>query len=345
MRMFYGAPTSTPKSNLDIHELAARGFPGARPPHRGKSGNLLATGSSIAAVAVALTTISIGIASCGTSNAIPGRITVKAARSSVVVESNPFRIMISGSSGTPVLSEVTNQLPGPSILPLLTDPVPPGTNSQSSGQLYAPLSFLVGHVSIVQNQNQIWKGDLQQGTRSGIQYEARRVIARRSINGGDVLTVSTNDPTGRKLKVTVRAAGSDSINVSVLPEPSAGVVMMSDSFTSSTNEAFYGFGGRHNSLNQHGNVLDNWVSGENVPGLGAPGTPSGVLYPNGPTAAYYPQAEFVSSHNYGFLLDQPQLSWFRMDSDRPDAWSVAVDAQALDYYVSPGSASKAIAAQ
>jgi len=26
MRMFYGAPTSTPKSNLDIHELAARGI-------------------------------------------------------------------------------------------------------------------------------------------------------------------------------------------------------------------------------------------------------------------------------------------------------------------------------
>ena len=120
--------------------------------------------------------------------------------------------------------------------------------------------------------------------------------------------------------------------------------MMSDSFDSPAGEAFYGFGGRHNALNQRGNVLADWVSEENVPNVPAPGSPAQVLFPNGPTAAYYPQAQFISSAGYGFLLDQPQLSWFRLDTDVPDAWSVAASAPSLDYFVAPGKPSEAIGA-
>ena len=50
--------------------------------------------------------------------------------------------------------------------------------------------------------------------------------------------------------------------------------------------------------------------------------PSAVLFSNGPTAAYYPQAQFISSRGYSFLLDQFQPAWFRLDSDRAHAWSV-----------------------
>jgi len=41
------------------------------------------------------------------------------------------------------------------------------------------------------------------------------------------------------------------------------VAGMSDSFVSSTREAFHGFGGRHNSVDQHGQEFFNWVNQEN----------------------------------------------------------------------------------
>ena len=60
--------------------------------------------------------------------------------------------------------------------------------------------------------------------------------------------------------------------------------------------------------------------------------------------SFYSQAQFLSSAGYGFLLDQPQLARFRLDSDRPDAWSVAVSAPSLTYVVAPGKPTTAIAA-
>jgi len=180
------------------------------------------------------------------------------------------------------------------------------------------------------------------GSYSGVQYGARKVIAAHQSGSGAVLTLSTDDPSGRTLQVAIEPDGAGLIRVAVTPDPAIGVAMMSDSFASSASEAFYGFGGRHNALNQHGQAFSSWVEEENIPGLAAPGTPAGILYPNGPTAAFDVQAQFISSRGYGFLLDQPQLSWFRLDSDRPDAWSVATAAPSLTYVVAPGTPTQAI---
>jgi alpha-glucosidase (family GH31 glycosyl hydrolase) len=209
--------------------------------------------------------------------------------------------------------------------------------------LYAPLSFLVGTESVTQYSGSVWGGNLMSGERRGTQYAARVVHAAKRLGSGVRLTVSTDDPSGRTLTVAIVPLGNRAIRVSVVPHPATGVAIMSDSFISSGHEAFYGFGGRHNALNQHGLALSSFVAEENLPGLGAPGSPAAVLYPNGPPAAYYPQAQFISSQGYGFLLAQPELARFRLDSDRPSAWSVAVDAPSLAYVVAPGRPSQAIA--
>ena len=57
------------------------------------------------------------------------------------------------------------------------------------------------------------------------------------------------------------------------------------------------------------------------------------MFPNGPEAAYYVQSSFVSSDGYGFLLNRDEISHWRLDSDRPDAWQVEAGAPALDYTV------------
>jgi alpha-glucosidase (family GH31 glycosyl hydrolase) len=127
------------------------------------------------------------------------------------------------------------------------------------------------------------------------------------------------------------------MRIAVTPHPAAGVATMSDAFASTRSEAFHGFGGPHDALDQHGRALSTFAQEENIPGIGRAGTPSGVLYPNGPTAVFYSQAQFISSRGYGFLLDQPELARFRLDSDRPDAWSVAASAPSLSYVVAAGS--------
>jgi alpha-glucosidase len=271
-----------------------------------------------------------------------GQVVVRGRGASVVVDRQPFRLRIVATSGRSALSEVVNRLPGPAALTPTADPLAPGIEPPLSGQLYAPLSFLVGRQSVTQYSGEVWGGNLMSGERSGVQYSARRVMAVHRHGSGVNLTVSTSDPSGRTLTVEISPSQGHSVRVAVAPHPAAGVALMSDSFASSRGEAFHGFGGRHNALDQHGGALASFVEEENLPGLGTPGSPSGQLFPNGPTAAYYPQAQFISSRGYGFLLAQPQLAWFRLDSDRPTAWSVAVAGRSLRYVVAAGSAARTI---
>ncbi|HUO72277.1 MAG TPA: TIM-barrel domain-containing protein, partial [Solirubrobacteraceae bacterium] len=270
------------------------------------------------------------------------RVAVAAGGPVVIVDRRPFRLRIVARGCAGGLSEVANSRPRSAALSPTVDPLAPGVDAARSGQLYAPLSFLVGRESLTQYDGSVWGGNLQSGTRSGIQYAARDVVSAQRRGRGAQLTLSTDDPSGRRLSVLIAPAGAGIVRVLVVPHPATGVAIMSDAFVSSPREAFYGFGGRHNALDQHGRVLSSFVAEENLPGIAATG-PAAILYPNGPTAAYYPQAQFVSSRGYGFLLDQPQLARFRLDSDRRDAWSVAVSSPSLSYDVAVGSPARAIA--
>jgi alpha-glucosidase (family GH31 glycosyl hydrolase) len=191
----------------------------------------------------------------------------------------------------------------------------------------------------------VWGGTLESGQRSGVEYAARAVRRVRRLGSGVRLTLSTTDPSGRVLRVDVVPDGSGAVRIAAVPIPSAGVAMMSDAFGSSRREAFHGFGGLHNALDQHGQVVASFVQEENIVGVASPNPLAAELYPNGPTAAYYSQSQFVSSNGYGFLSTRPELTRFRLDSDRPDAWSVAVSARALQYVVTIGTPPRAMAGQ
>jgi alpha-D-xyloside xylohydrolase len=126
------------------------------------------------------------------------------------------------------------------------------------------------------------------------------------------------------------------------------VAAISDSFGSPSAEAFRGFGGRHNSLDQRGEEFYNWLQQQNVSsgslsGLTDPANGPSFLFPNGEHAAYYVQSSFVSPSRYGFLLDRDQISHWRLASDGPSAWQVEVAGPAIDYIVIPGGARRAVA--
>jgi len=276
------------------------------------------------------------------------RIVVTGERARATIQRSPFRLAFTDARGRTVLSEV----PGGGQSSLLVPPVPQlqfGTQSPPPRALYAPLAFLVGTHNISQQQSFIWEGNLSSVQEGGIEYAASNVLAVRIEGSGVRLTLSTSDPSGRKLEVDVAPGPKPgSMLVSARPIPATGVAAMSDSFASPPGEAFHGFGGRHNSLDQHGSEFYNWLQQENLSSGSASGwttvTPGGpsYLFPNGSLAAYYVQSSFISSAPYGFLLDRNEISHWRMDSDRPDTWQTEVAAPGIDYVVAPGDASQAI---
>ena len=293
--------------------------------------------------ALAITTAALGITAAAPASAkvtfTPARIEITASGARAVITRNPFRLAIQQGSGSAALSEVPNHSPNPMLEPPTIDPLAPGADNPSTTTLYAPLSFLVGGESLTQYQGLIWGGNPMNGLRSGTLYSARRVLSAERTRTGVRLTLSTSDPSGRRLIVTVAPIGPAAIRVSARTSPTTRVAEVGDSFASGPDEGFFGFGGRHNALNQRGGVFSSFVEEENFSAF--PGS-SLSLYPNGTHAAYYPQAEMFSSRPYGFLLTQPQLARFKLGADRPDAWNVMVSAPNLDYVVAPGAAPRAI---
>ncbi|HKH40665.1 MAG TPA: TIM-barrel domain-containing protein [Solirubrobacterales bacterium] len=269
-------------------------------------------------------------------------VTAKAARA--VIERHPFNLRIQDGKGRRVLREVEGAGAAPLPTPPTIDPIPPGMDNPSAPTLYAPLAFLVGSESIRQYDGGLWGGNLMSGERSGVQYSAGAVRRAKRVGKGVRLLLSTSDPSGRVLRVRVTPVGCCAIGVRVIPRPSAGVAMVGDSFASTPSEAFFGFGGRHNALDQHGNTFSSFIAEENLDGLTGIGVGGGgtSLFPNGPAAAYYPQPEFISSRHYGFLLDQPHLARFQLDDQQPTAWNVTSSAARLRYIIAPGGAPRAI---
>ena len=149
-------------------------------------------------------------------------------------------------------------------------------------------------------------GDLVQAQRSGIQYSARSVVRARRSGRGVRLELSTNDPSGRRLIVTLSAQGRRSIRVSVRPSRPAGVAgrrglvrllgatrPSTDSAGATTRSTSAATRSRASSIRR--------TCRRRLP-RARPGPPDRYMSPNGPTGAYFVQSSFVSSRPYGFLL-------------------------------------------
>ncbi len=293
------------------------------------------------------------------------RVVVETAGGSAVVQRAPFRLAFRDSEGRTLLRQVANRRSGPRALPPTRDPEPFGLELQPDNATYAPLSFEVGTELRDQWNAGLWNGNLLFSRRSGTVHSARSVVSLRRAGRGVRMLVSTSDPS-RRLRVQISPDRGRSLRVRVRPTSTRGVITMGDSFAARRGEGFHGFGGRHGTVNKRGEKLGGWTEQENLggrptisgglallPSLVEQGTdytgpqlsvtpkiPDGIpggferfLFPNGPNAAYYPQAQFVSSRGYGFLLNQTEYSRWRMANDRRTAWQVQASASRLDYTV------------
>ncbi|HEV2812517.1 MAG TPA: TIM-barrel domain-containing protein [Solirubrobacteraceae bacterium] len=273
------------------------------------------------------------------------RVVVTGDGASVVVERAPFRLSFAGPGGATALQEVANERAGPFPIPPVPDPEPlGGDNVPRRPSLYAPLTFTVGAARSVEYPAYQYNGNLLTGVEGGVQHAARDVESVAVEGGTAKLLVGTSD-SGRKLEVVVAPGpGRGTLRVTAKVTPGDRVVAMADSFASRDGQPFRGFGGRHNRLDQRGTSFFNWLQQENT-GAGSlqpvinviPGTErEEYLFPTGPHSTYYVQSLFFTEA-YGFLLDRPELSLWRMAADRGDAWQVSVAANAIDYVVAPGA--------
>jgi alpha-glucosidase (family GH31 glycosyl hydrolase) len=304
----------------------------------------------------------------------PERIVVSTPGARALIDRAPLRMAFDRGRGGVVLRQVANARSAPVPLARTQDPEPFSLEREPDNAVYAPLTFEVGEEERAQWTGVYWAGNMLFSRRSGTVYSAQDVVSATRAGDGVEIVASTSDPSGRQLLVTVAPDRRGSIRVQVRPTVADGVISMADSFASPRREAFRGFGGRHQGVNQRGRKLYGWVEEENfggpstlaqsalLPGLTELGTgirfedlgvppidldrlPGGrdhYLFPGGPGGAYYVQSSFVSSRGYGFLLNRDELSRWRMANDRRDAWQVQASAPVLDYTVAPGGQRRAI---
>ena len=277
-------------------------------------------------------------------------ISFAAGSGKLVVQRSPFRMSLQNLQGQTVLAEVENGGAAPMPIAALIEPAPLGMELPKAPALYAPLAFVVGAQVPAQIPAGPWEANLLTGTAAGIAYHATEVTEAAALDGKLTIAVATNDPSGRTLQVTLTDAGNGGIRIQVQPLPATGVALMSDAFAAQADDAFHGFGGRHNALDQRGEDFLGWIQQQNF-GAGmfqpiadlVPGGGPQYLFPNGRSAAYYVAPSFISQR-YGFLLERDELSRWRMASDRSDAWQVQVAAPALDYSVVAGAPPETLAA-
>jgi alpha-glucosidase (family GH31 glycosyl hydrolase) len=297
--------------------------------------------SGLAAVAAAVTLATPAVADVRIGDR---QIVVDGPGARAVIDRSPFRVSYQDDAGRPVLRQVENTAPAPFPVAAVS-PEPFSYGKLDRNTLYAPLTFTVGGSRTIQPcPGNVCGGNQLTGFDAGVEYTPREVIAAKPDGDGVRLTLSTNDPSGRTLVVTVTPGPGRALRMRAVPVPATGVAMMADSFVSRPGEAFRGFGGRHNAIDQRGEAFYTWPEQENSYNAGgaAYSGRDDYQYPNGPHAAYYPQALFYSSEPYGFLLNQTHLSFFRMAADREDAWNVSAVGGELDYVVAPGPAKRAI---
>lgn len=316
----------------------------------------------------ALTTLSLLVAGCGSSNSqstpasaasantsatsnacsqnAAGQFVIQGRSVSAIVDRDPLRIRYLDANGQIQLAEVANILPNP-FTPTTVPGLGGGADTIPDHSLYSPFTFEVGGHAATQFPGSPWQGNQLLGGDAGVQFSATRLLKAECQGSVAILTLATNDPSGRQITVKIQPdeSGLDALQVQAKVSPDTAVVAFSDSFDAASDEAFFGFGGRHNALSQRGNSFPIWVEQENF-GAGAlqpavnamPGTGgNGYQFPNGQTTSYYPQALFYSSRPYAFMLENSDFSRFKMAySDKPDAWQVSVASSEIRYVVALG---------
>ncbi|PYV03351.1 MAG: hypothetical protein DMG10_11660 [Acidobacteria bacterium] len=160
-----------------------------------------------------------------------------------------------------------------------------------------------------------------------------RVRDRRPTSEGFSAVLDTDHPDGMTAQVDVRAAGDETIAVTIGVD---GAAVVAQSFVARDEERFLGFVERSHAVSLDRGVVENYVGEgpyqpheyafltDTVPAWGIR---------NRPDATYFPLPWVLSTRGYGLSIDQDDLSYVRLRVDAPDRWSTEVEAAHLAFTV------------
>jgi hypothetical protein len=155
-----------------------------------------------------------------------------------------------------------------------------------------------------------------------------------------VATVETTDPL-RTLAVRVEPAGPGVVRVLARVEgpATADVEATGIGFDAPAGERFLGFGERSNAVDQRGNTVENYVADgpyqtEEYPFLTPFIPPAGIRIREDST--YFPMPWLLSSAGHGVLVENSEVSRFRLGSEEASAWSLEVESEELAFRVFAG---------
>lgn len=225
---------------------------------------------------------------------------------SVTVERAPFRLVVKDRDGRTVLASL-------------------GRDRTLGGVRYAGLSFSAGGAEPELAAPLLAGETAAPAGPAPRRYVARRVTAVRRAGRELVVTLSTDDPSGRRIRLRVGPGPAGTLRLEATVRGAAAV---SAAFASSRSEAFHGFGGRRESTDLRGRSFVNWVLD--------------YRYPDATTGYYTPLPSFVSSRGYGLLVDGERIGRWRLASDSPRAWRYASGGSSLALVVAPGGPVRAM---
>ena len=154
-------------------------------------------------------------------------------------------------------------------------------------------------------------------------------------------TLDTNDPSGRRLRVTIEPdlEGVARVSAQIVGGSTLDVSAIGIGFDAVGAERYLGFGERSNAVNQRGNEVENYVSDgpyqpEERPFFNAFVPPDG--YHPRDDATYFPMPWLLSSAGYGVLIENTEISYFRLATENASQWSLEVEATKLAFRVFAG---------
>ncbi len=171
-------------------------------------------------------------------------------------------------------------------------------------------------------------------------FHATKVIDDRRTRSAYLATLATTDPARRRLQVRITrgARGVIELNAAVTGA-TADVTAVGIGFEARGAERYLGFGERSNAVDQRGNTVENYVAEgpyqrEERPFVAAFVPPQGFRARD--DATYFPMPWLLSTRGYGVLVDNLETSYFRLGTDRSEAWSLEAEANQLSMRVFAG---------
>lgn len=164
--------------------------------------------------------------------------------------------------------------------------------------------------------------------REGAWFHVTGVTVVEPVAGGRRLQAATTEPGAGPALVEITAPQAGVVRVQFTPPPGPPVVWTVASASSDDAERLLGLGERFDGVSLAGRRIELWAADRREVGYG--------------DSTYLPVPWVLSSHGYGFLLDDTRRSAWEVRSARGDAWSVGTPGSGLAYYLVAGPPARAI---